>query len=329
MTEMLDAVSTYDNVEAVTPEYHLDLRAGTNAIETRGIRPDEWMDVGYWESQWFLGDPQEMIAALGDDGIIISRDIAKNLELQVGDTIDVDGPFGTGTYELTIVGLIGYQSIIEVAVAGFSFTVGGDYISIVSESFLNDSMLIYTSTANILVDTNSGVNGTILQQQFVNDFDEAFTSYSVTSEVADYQSSALRSGTTKIQWMAISFAIVLAMVGTGLVVLLTLREKDAEIALLSVRGFSKWQLFKTLLAEVMVTVVFSLLLGILVGFAQNLGQASQLNQNATGLIRYQVTLGGAAFYTNLILVGVVFLAAIIPVWWSSRRPESKVDILRG
>ena len=79
----------------------------------------------------------------------------------------------------------------------------------------------------------------------------------------------------------------------------------------------------------MVTVMFSLLLGILVGFAQNLGQAAQLNQNATGLIRYQVTLGGAAFNTNLILVGVVFLAAIIPVWWSSRRPESKVDILRG
>lgn len=329
MTEMLDAVATYENVEGVTPEYHLDLKAGTNTIETRGIRPDEWLDVGYWESQWFLGDVPEMIGALGDDGIIISRDVAKRLELNVGDTISVAGPFGSGRFNLTIVGLIGYQSIIEIAVAGFSFTLGGDYISIVSETFLNDSMLIYTSTANVLVDTSPGVNGTILQEQFIQDFDEAYTSYAVTSEVADYQLSALRSGTTKIQWMAISFAIILAMVGTGLVVLLTLREKDAEIALLSVRGFSKWQVFKTLLAEVMVTVLFSLFLGVLVGVVQNLGQAAQLNQNATGLIRYQVTLGGAAFYTNLILVGVVFLAAMLPVWWASRRPESKVDILRA
>ncbi|OLS29765.1 MAG: hypothetical protein ThorAB25_14470 [Candidatus Thorarchaeota archaeon AB_25] len=329
MTEMLDAVAAYENVEGVTPEYHLDLKAGTNTIETRGIRLNEWLDVGYWESQWFLGDVTEMIGALGDDGIIISRDIAKRLELNVGDTINVAGPFGSGTFALTIVGLIGYQSIIEVAIAGFSFTLGGDYISIVSETFLNDSMLIHTSTANVLVDTSPDVNGTILQEQFIQDFDEAYTSYSVTSEVADYQSSALRSGTTKIQWMAISFAIILAMVGTGLVVLLTLREKDAEIALLSVRGFSKWQVFKTLLAEVMVTVLFSLLLGVLVGVVQNLGQAAQLNQNATGLIRYQVTLGGAAFYTNLILVGVVFLAAMLPVWWASRRPESKVDILRA
>ncbi|MHA1964104.1 MAG: ABC transporter permease [Candidatus Thorarchaeota archaeon] len=329
MTEMLDDVSAYENVEAVTPEYHLDLRAGTNTIETRGIRPDEWVDVGYWEPQWFSGDVSEMLDALGDDGIIISRDIARRLELNVGDEINVDGPFGSGTFALTIVGLIGYQSVIEIAFAGFSFTMGGNYISIVSETFLNDSMLIHTSTANVLVDTAPDVNGTVLQEQFVLNLGDVFTSYSVTSEVADYQSSTVRSGTTKIQWLAISFAIILAMVGTGLVVLLTLREKDAEIALLSVRGFSKWQLFKTLLAEVMVTVLFSLLLGILVGFAQNLGQAAQLNQNATGLIRYQVTLGGAAFNTNLILVGVVFLAAIIPVWWASRRPESKVDILRA
>ena len=83
------------------------------------------------------------------------------------------------------------------------------------------------------------------------------------------------------------------------------------------------------MAEVMVTVVFALLLGGLVGIAQNLGQAAQQNQNATGLIRYRVTLGGAALTTNLILIGVVLLAAIIPVWWASRRPESKIDVLRA
>ncbi|MFX1579610.1 MAG: FtsX-like permease family protein, partial [Promethearchaeota archaeon] len=117
--------------------------------------------------------------------------------------------------------------------------------------------------------------------------------------------------------------------GVALVVILTLREKDAEIVLLSVRGFSKWQLFKTLLAEVMVTIVFALILGGVVGFAQNLGQAAQQNTNATGLIRYRVTLGGAAFTTNVILIGVILLAAIIPVWWASRRPESKIDVLRA
>ncbi|MGY5881803.1 MAG: FtsX-like permease family protein, partial [Candidatus Thorarchaeota archaeon] len=329
VTEMLDTISQYENVIDVTPEYHLNLQAGTNTIEARGIRPDEWTDVAFWETTWFIGDLNQMLDELGDDGIIISRDVARDLELEVGDTLWIEGPFGTGSYPLTVVGFVGYLSVVEIVIGEFEYTLGGNYMSFVSESFLNVSNLLFTSTANILIDTDSAVNGTLLQEQFALELDGVYSSYSVTTELVDYQSSTIRSGTTKIQWLAISFAIILAMVGTALIVILTLQEKDPEIALLSVRGFSKWQLFKTLLAEVMVTVLFALLLGVGVGWVENLGQVSQLNNNASGLIRYQIVLGGAASYTILILLGVVILAAILPVWWSSRRPESKVDLLRS
>jgi len=329
VTEILTTVRSYDSVEGATPEYYLDLNAGSVSIETRGVRPDEWLDIGFWEDQWAVDDFRSMISNLDDDEIIISRDVALQLELELGDSIFVSGPFGFGTYELTIVGLIGYVTIIEVAIAGVSFATGGEYISYVSEGFLNSSMLLLTSTSNILVETTEGTNGTLLQEQFATDISDVSASYSVTSEIADYESSALRSGTIKIQWMAISFAILLAIVGTALVVILTLREKDAEIALLSVRGFSRWQLFKTLLAEVLVTIVFALLMGIFVGYVENLGQVSQLNVNQPGLVRYQIVLGGAAGNTILILLGVVLLAAIIPVWWASRRAESKVILLRS
>ena len=194
---------------------------------------------------------------------------------------------------------------------------------------MKDTNLVYASTANILIDTSPDVNGTELQRQFVSELDGVYSSYSVTTELMDYQTSTIESGSTKIQWLAISFAVILALVGTGLIVILTLQEKDTEIALLSVRGFSKWQLFKTLLGEVMVTVLFALGLGMGVGFIENFGQVSQLNGSATGLIRYQIVLGGAASYTIMLLLGVVLLAAIVPVWWSSRRPESKIDLLRS
>ncbi|MHA1666711.1 MAG: ABC transporter permease, partial [Candidatus Thorarchaeota archaeon] len=329
VTELLDETAAYDSVLAVTPEYHLNLQAGTNTIDARGIRPDEWTDVAFWESAWFLGDLNQMLENLGDDGIILSIDVANRLELEVGDILNVKGPFATGTYPLTIVGMVGFLSPIEQMMGGFEFGISGDYTSFVSESFLNSSNLIYTSTANILIDTSPDTNGTELQQQLVYDLDGVYSSFSVTTEMFDYESSVIRSGTTKIQWLAISFAIVLALVGTALVVILTLQEKDSEIALLSVRGFSKWQLFKTLLAEVMVTVLFALILGVGVGILENIGQVAQSNENASGLIRYQVTLGGDATYTILMLLGVVLLAAVVPVWWSSRRPESKVDLLRS
>jgi ABC-type antimicrobial peptide transport system permease subunit len=269
-----------------------------------------------------------MFNDLDNDSIILSLDIAQRLQLSVGDTLNVEGPFSTGSHELKIVGLVGYLSTIEQFIGDFQFTLGGSYISFVSEDFLNSSMLIHTSTANVLIDTVDNTNGTQLQEQLLNDLSGVYASYSVTTELSDYQSSTIRSGTNKIQWLAISFAVILAMVGTALVVILTLQEKDAEIALLSVRGFSKLQLFKTLLAEVMVTVLFALLLGVFVGYVENLGQIASLNQSATGLIRYRMALGGAAGNTILLLLSVVLLAAIIPVWWSSRRPESKIDLLR-
>ncbi|MBE0525410.1 MAG: FtsX-like permease family protein [Candidatus Thorarchaeota archaeon] len=329
LTDLLAITAEYESVIAVTPEYRLDLHAGTNTIEAKGIRPSEWVDIAFWESSWFIGDFNQMLDNLGNDSIILSMKVAQSLELQVGDQLYVEGPFSSGSYPLTVVGLIGYLSTVEQIFGQFEFTTAGDYPSFVSESFLNGTNLIYTATANILIDTGPNVNGTELQRQFVSELDGVYSSYSVTTELNDYQTSTIESGSTKIQWLAISFAVILALVGTGLIVILTLQEKDPEIALLSVRGFSKWQLFKTLLAEVMVTVLFALGLGMGVGYIENFGQASQLNDGASGLIRYQITLGGAAANTILILLGVVLLAAIIPVWWSSRRPESKIDLLRS
>lgn len=328
VTKLLSETASYSPVTAVTTEYTLNLQAGTNTIATRGINASQWREVAYWEPDWFIGDANQMFNDLTNDSIILSLDVAKRLDLNVGDTLTVEGPFSSGTYTLTIIGLVGYLSAIEQFAGVLPFAITGTYISFVSEDFLKSSMLIYTSTANILIDTVAGTNGTALQQQLATDLSGVYAAYSVTTELSDYQSSVTRSGTTKIQWLAISFAVVMAMVGTALVVILTLQEKDPEIALLSVRGFSKWQLFKTLMAEVLVTLLFALLLGLAVGFIENLGQVASSNQNATGLIRYRIALGGAATNTILILLSVVLLAAIIPVWLSSRRPESKIDLLR-
>jgi ABC-type lipoprotein release transport system permease subunit len=329
VTQILQEAAGYQGVQNVTPEYTLNLRAGTNTIDARGIRPDEWREVAYWEAEWFIGNVDQMFNNLSNDSIILSSTVASRLGLSVGDKLNVQGPFSTGTFALTIVGLMGYVAPLQEILGTLQISIGGSYISLVSEDFLNSSLLIYTSTANVLIKTTENTNGTLLQEQFIHDLSSSvYASYSVTTELTDYQSSALRSGTTRIQWLAISFAVILALVGTSLVVILTLHEKDAEIALLSVRGFSKWQLFKTLLAEVMVTVLFALLLGAFVGYAENLGQVSALNQNASGLIRYRLVLGGAASTMILSLLFVVILAAIIPVWWASRRPESKIDLLR-
>ncbi len=327
--DIVSNVTTYDGVESVTTEYRLTLRTGSTSFNTRGINLEEWRSIGYYELEWFLGDFNEMYDALEDEGIILSITVANDLDLVVGDTVFVSSSQSSDTYELTIVGLIGYQSILESFFAQQGLSAGGDYPSFVSNSFLNDTGFINVATPNILVNIEQGYNGTALQETAIENIDGIESTLSYTTEMADYYKRPIESGITKIRWVAIAFAVALAIIVTGLVIVLTLREKEAEIALITVRGFSKGQLFRTLMAEMLVMVIFALLIGSAVGLIQNFGNVAQLNEGETGLILSQVVLGGISGITMIGIILVVLIAAAIPVWWASRRPESKVDVLRA
>ncbi len=338
LTQVLDIVDANEHVISTTTEYRLTLRTGSTTISTRGIDPNSWLNTAFWEEGWFIGDVHEMMDQLNDNGIILSLSIANELGVIVGDNISVRSSVFGDTHNLEIVGLIGYQSLLEGFVTriggsggtqDLQLSVSGDYPSFVSESFLNSSDFIDSATRHILIDTLQGTNGTALQEEFHDEFPSLQSSASFTSEIVDYWARPIDSGITKIRWVAIAFSVILAFVGTTLVIVLTLREKDAEIALLTVRGFTKWQLFKTLLAEMMVMVIFSLLLGSFVGLVEIFGNVSQLNDSVSGLIRYNIIILGSSGLTMLGIIGVVVLAAAFPVWLASRRPESKVDVLRA
>lgn len=329
ISSVLEQIESYDIINSATPEYHISLSSADVSISTRGIVPSEWIETAFWEQEWFQGNAIDMINALDDDGIILSITIARTLQLEVGDSFYVRGPLQPNLHELEVVGLVGYESILSQFLDDSGVSFEGDYPSFVSETFLNETNMLSLSTKNILIDTPDSYNGTQLEETLFTEVSGIERTYSVSSTLDHYYERPIESGMTKIQWVAIAFAAVIAMVGTGLIVILTLREKDAEIALLTVRGFSKGQLFKTLLAEILIMVVFSLLLGSVVGLIQIFGQISNVNQNMTGLIRQNIILGGFSGITMLGIVGLVLLAAALPVYWASRRPEAKVDVLRA
>ncbi|MBD3405154.1 MAG: FtsX-like permease family protein [Candidatus Lokiarchaeota archaeon] len=329
ISTVLEQVEDYDSVISATPEYHISLSSAGVSISTRGIIPSEWIDTAFWEHDWYQGNAIEMITNLNNNGIILSVSIAKTLQVDVGDSIFVRGPLQPDLHELEVVGLIGFESLLSQFIDDADVSFEGNYPSYVSEAFLNETNMLQLTTKNVLIDTPDTNNGTLLEETLFEEISGIERTYSVSSTMENYFERPIESGMTKIQWVAIAFAVVIAMVGTGLIVILTLREKDAEIALLTVRGFSKSQLFKTLLAEILIMVVFSLLLGSVVGLIQTFGQISNVNQNMSGLIRQRIIILGMPGFMMLGIIGVVLFAAALPVYFASRRPESKVDILRA
>ena len=83
------------------------------------------------------------------------------------------------------------------------------------------------------------------------------------------------------------------------------------------------------MAEMLVMVVFSVIIGSLVGLVQVFGNVSLLNVGLTGLIRHNIALGGTSGLIMLSIIGIVLAAAALPLWGVSRRPEVKVDVLRA
>jgi len=117
-----------------------------------------------------------------------------------------------------------------------------------------------------------------------------------------------------------------ASVGVALVTSVTLRERKRELSLMGAGGFSFKQLFSMLLAESLGLIIFSLLLGTLVGLAIVYGNVASSNiTNITQLTMRRVVFPLDSLLVILAVVVLVFGSTVIPIIISARRAVSKME----
>lgn len=326
ITSDLPLFTGLDGVAFQTVEYRLTLSTTRGALETRGIDSSSWQEAAYHEDGWFSGNTfSELMSGFTGHKILLSVTVARQLQLRVGNNVTVKGPTGS-VYRLAIVGLVGYVSPLEGLLGQFAF--GGAYPSYVPVDFLNSSDVLKYAVPRILLKTDQGVNGTRVEQEITNIAPTVSSTDSMTSRAVQATGVSYEMGNTRARWLGVLFAAVLAVVGTGLVVSLTLREKEYETTLLSVRGFSKGQVLRVLIAEVMVMIMFSLVLGTLTGFIQLFGGIASSSQSSDSLVRPQMVLDPTTLlFMSAIVIGVV-ISAIVPILFASRFSERKIDVLR-
>jgi ABC-type antimicrobial peptide transport system permease subunit len=109
---------------------------------------------------------------------------------------------------------------------------------------------------------------------------------------------------------------------------LTLKEKEQETTLLSVRGLTRSQILKALTAEVMVMVLFSLILGVATGFIQLFGNISNTSQSTQELVRPRMVFTPLSILAMTGIVLIVVIAALIPVVMTSRVTEERINSIR-
>lgn len=327
MSLVSQTVSVIPEVNESTIEYRITMSSTRGGLEVRGIAPENWSRAAFYETAWFTGASIDgILSNFTGEKIILSISVARQLQLQVGNSIALRGPGQSTVHRLAIVGLVGYASPFEDILGQFAF--GGTYPSYVPAGFLNNASLVDISNGWILIKVNPGANGTVVEQEISLALPQAASTDSLTSRLKDAQTNSYQVGGTRARWLGIIFAGVLAVVGTGLVVGLTLKEKEQETTLLSVRGLSRGEILKALTAEVMVMVLFSLILGVATGFIQLFGNIANTSQSTQELVRPRMVFTPLSILAMTGIVLIVVIAALIPVLMTSRVTEERINSIR-
>ncbi|MFW9967341.1 MAG: FtsX-like permease family protein [Candidatus Thorarchaeota archaeon] len=336
LSDTVAEIEALEGVEAVTLEYHISMSSTRGSMEVRGISPENWTDAAFYETSWFTGPSlEEVFSNFTENKILLSISVARQLDLRMGNFITLRGTSASDIHRMEIVGFVGFVSPFEGLFGdiggggGFGqFTFGGTYPSFVPRDFLNSTGLEEYAEGHVLVKAAGNTNGTMLEEEIASVAPDVQSTGSVTSTLKSLEENTFEAGGTRARWVGVIFAVVLAIVGTGLVVGLTLKEKEYETTLLRVRGFTRGQVLKVLVAEIMVMILFSLILGVGTGFIELFGDLSNQSQNLQALVRPMVVLSAPAVFGMIIMVLAVIVAAFVPIIWASRFTEGKVDVLR-
>ncbi len=331
-SQTIDQIRNLTDVSSTVLEYSFEGESTLRRMRLVAVDPERWPEIAYYESDLFTGDTVETAfhkMATDNNTIILEREIAATLELQVGDTIFVT--IGSLRRDLEVVGFFGLEPgegarILE----GPSYTSSVIYSShsYVPEGLYFEANDSISATGRILVKLMSGADDMAVADQ-IRELETKNISavYSVAEELQEWQSNVLLSGPVNVQFLGVVFAVVAASIGTALVTLVSLKERSREVSLMSVRGLSFKQLVTMLLTENLAIVVFSMLLGTVVGLIIVHGNVAAMNATpySVSILSHRMVFPIDTVLTLFACFVLVFASTIIPVILMSRRYVSRLE----
>jgi ABC-type antimicrobial peptide transport system permease subunit len=148
--------------------------------------------------------------------------------------------------------------------------------------------------------------------------------YTVAELLEAARGNIFLQGPRQVQGLGIVFATLVSSVGVALVVSTTLRERQKEITLMAIRGFSFGQLFKMLVIENVGVVTFSMLLGATVGYINVVGDVALTNVSGE-LILSRIVFPQASLVFIAFIVAAILLSVIAPIIYVARRTSSSLS----
>ena len=324
--------SSVPGVASTTVEYSFYGTSSFAGLQLAAINTTEWPNTAYYEESWFTGnDLRTAFQHLSSDNhtVILDRDVAERSKLHIGQEISVSlgwDRFGSelSTKDLTIVGFYGVK---RPDYSLFGPVISSPSWSYVSVGLFHEwfSAVANSSSARILVKLSSEADRAAATGQIRTLAPPRGMVYSVVEQIQQQQSNLMNTGTLSIQRLGVAFGILAASVGVALVSFISLKERQREASIMSVRGLSFKQLVLVLLTENLAVVLFAILLGASAGLIIAYGYVASFNATSGSLVSKHMVLPTDAVLTILTYIGLVFASAIIPVVIMSKRYVSRLE----
>jgi len=317
-SELAGEIEGLDGVESTVLERWFVVETPFLTIQPRAIDPEAWSRTAYFEESWFAGSSEAALRSLSesDERIIFDRGLADYSGVDIGDDVTFKIRFNLFT-TLEIVDLLG-SGIVE----------GEQYQplpSFVTEGFLNRySTYLDVVKARILVrlEPDADIDGFKTGVLGMSENVEAI--YTVAELLEAARGNIFLQGPRQVQGLGIVFATLVSSVGVALVVSTTLRERQKEITLMAIRGFSFGQLFKMLVIENVGVVAFSMLLGATVGYINVVGDVALTNVSGE-LILSRIVFPQASLLFIAFIVAAILISVIAPIIYAARRTSSSLS----
>ena len=113
--------------------------------------------------------------------------------------------------------------------------------------------------------------------------------------------------------------------GTALISIISMKERNREATLMSVKGLSYKQLVWMFLTENLAVVTFSIVLGLSVGLIAGYGSVVSSNAVISELVKRRLVFTTDSMVTVVSYVSLIFASTILPIIVMSRQYVTKLE----
>ncbi|TET11359.1 MAG: ABC transporter permease [Candidatus Thorarchaeota archaeon] len=300
--EIVDYLMSRVESENLTVEYYTPGYVGNLMQNIRFIDRDTWLDVAYYESEWFSTDPQSILNELEENQILISNWAAEALQIEVGDVIMVSQTIGNPyNISLEVIGLLHFSSS-RVSERGFS---------VVSQATLEVLNCSFSLGTRILLALDEQIDKDFLYElEFHDDILRIMTAEIV---MLPFEDRVLIEGRLYIAEFLLRFTLSISIAIFLLISWFLVAERTREISVIRKRGISKRKSLVYLSSGMLLWLIVTVTLGTLTALVGFAGTLVFRNALLSGIIHERIVFSPSLY---LIICGLV-AACVVGVLVSS------------